>query len=73
MRAKGSLSFKPLADALNCSVDAHSSFPLTSAAAAVAARSFARSTMAAWPRLSASAVSWRNLPLCELSVFIANQ
>jgi hypothetical protein len=38
-----------------------------------AARSLARSTMAAKPRLSASSTRSRNLWLCEFGVFIASQ
>ena len=38
-----------------------------------AARSWARSTIAAWPHLSASSTSSRNLLLCEFGVFIASQ
>jgi hypothetical protein len=38
-----------------------------------AARSFARSTMAVWPRFSASSTTSRNLLLCEFGVSIVSQ
>jgi hypothetical protein len=39
----------------------------------LAARSLARSTMVAWPRLSASSTSWGSLLLCGFGVLIASQ
>jgi hypothetical protein len=57
---------------LNRFVHAHCGFPLSCAAVA-AARSLALSAIPAWPRLSASSASWRNLMPCELGVFMASQ